>query len=127
MATCSVVGQGVALDRRGEAALAGQAQLVQGDVLRGLVDAALEVVGGFQVRALGGDQAEDDLLALRDEAEGLEAAGALVVVLQEEPVHVELREQGLGHEVVPARGGPGGAEVAAAQVRGDGHARRACP
>src|SRR6185369_5293458 len=45
------------------------------------------------------------------------------VVLQEEPVHGQLREQCLGDEVVPAGGDPGGAEVAAAHVRGDGHVR----
>jgi hypothetical protein len=42
-----VVGQRVALHRRGEAALAGQAQLIQGHELGRLVDAALEVIGGF--------------------------------------------------------------------------------
>src|SRR5580704_567555 len=111
-----VVGQRVALGGRGEAALAGQADLVQRHVLGGFVDAALEVVLGLQLRALGGDQAEDDHLAGRDEAQRLEAAGALVVVLQEEAVHVQLGEQGLGHEVVTTGGDPTRAEVATAHV-----------
>src|SRR5271168_3928123 len=76
-----VVSQRVALGGRGEAALAGQADLVQRHVLGGFVDAALEVVLGLQLGTLGGDQAEDDHLAGRDEAQRLEAAGALVVVL----------------------------------------------
>src|SRR5690348_9665401 len=118
-----VVGQRVALGGGGEAALPGQAELVQGDELGGLVDTALEVVLGLQLGALGGDQAEDDHLALGNEAERLEATGPFVVVLEEEPVHGQLGEQRLGHEVVAAGGDPGGTEVAAAHVRGDGHVR----
>src|SRR5262249_60038821 len=56
----------------------------------------------------------------RDEPQRLEAPGAGVVVFEEEPVHRQLAEQGLGDEVVAAGGGPGGAEVATAQVGGDG-------
>ena len=64
------------------------------------------------------------ILPLRHEAQRLEAAGALVVVLDEVAVDVELAEERLGDEVVAARGGPGGAEVAAAHVRRDRHAVR---
>ena len=73
---------------------------------------------------LGGDQAEHDLLALGHEAQRLEAAGPLVVVLEEEAVDVELREQHLGHEVVAALGRPRRPEVAAAHVRGHPQAVR---
>ena len=76
----------------------------------------------LQRSSLGGDEAEHDPLAGRDEAQRLEAAGAGVVVLQEEAVHVQLVEQRLGHEVVPTLGHPRRAEVAAARVGGDGHA-----
>ena len=69
---------------------------------------------------LGGDQPEHDQLAGRHEPQRLEAARALVVVLEEEAVDVELGEQRLGDEVVAALGRPGGAEVAAAHVGGDG-------
>jgi Protein of unknown function (DUF664) len=58
-----------------------------------LIEAALEVIGGLQPRPLGGDQAQDDHLARRDEPQRLKTAGPLVVVLQEEPVHVQLGEQ----------------------------------
>ena len=74
--------------------------------------------GVLQPAGFSGDEAEHDHLALRHEPQRLEAAGPLVVVLEEETVHVELAEQGLGDEVVAALGGPGGAEVAAAHVRG---------
>src|SRR5580700_2393345 len=117
-----VLTQHVSFHRGGEAALRGQAELVERDVPGGLVDPALEGVLALQGAALGGDQAEDDHLAGRDEPQRLEPAGALVVVLQEEPVHGQLAEQGLGDEVVTALRRPRGAEVAAAHVRGDGHA-----
>ena len=112
--------QDVALDGGGETALAGQAELVERDVLGRLVDTALEQVGVFQGAGLGGDQAEHDHLAGWDEPQRLEAPGAGVVVFEEEPVHRQIAEQGLGDEVVAAGGGPGGAEVAPAQVGGDG-------
>ena len=83
------------------------------------------VVLVLELAGLGGDQAEHDLLALGDEPQRLEAAGPLVVVLEEEAVHVELREEHLGHEVVATLGRPRRAEVAAAHVRGDPHPLRA--
>src|SRR3978361_1936179 len=49
-------GEVVALDRRGEPALRGEAQLVEVDELRGLVDTALEVVLALPHRAVGGEQ-----------------------------------------------------------------------
>src|SRR6266487_6597257 len=100
-----VVGEGVAFDGGGEAALGGQAQLVEGEVGGGLVDAAFEGVFGFQVAAFGGNQAQHDHLGGRDEPQRREPAGAVVVVFEEEAVHVQLAEQRLGDEVVAAFGG----------------------
>src|SRR6266498_2015186 len=86
---------------------------------------APDVVGRLDdAAALGGDQAEHDQLALGDEAQRLEPAGAGVVVFEEEPVDPQLVEQRLGDEVVAALRRPGGPEVAAAHVGGDGHALR---
>jgi hypothetical protein len=82
-----------------------------------LLDAALELVLGLELAALGRDEAEHDDLAVRDEAQRLEAAGARVVPLHEEAVDVELAEQRLRHEVVAALGDPRRAEVALAHVR----------
>src|SRR5215469_1142522 len=116
-----VVAQHVPLDGGGEAALRRQAQLVERHELRRLIDAALEHVRVFQLAPLGGHQAEHDHLARRHEAQRLEAAGTVVVVLEEEPVHVQLAEQCLGNEVIPAGRGPGGPEVAPAHVGRDRH------
>jgi hypothetical protein len=120
-----VLGEGVALDGRGEAALRRQAQLLERDVAGGLVDAALEVVLALEDRRLRRDEPEDDLLARRHEAERLEAAGALVVVLEEEAIDLEPAEEGLGDEVVAALRRPGRLEVAAAEVGRDPEALRA--
>src|SRR3954471_11965555 len=99
-----LVAEVVALGRRGEAALRGQAELLERHVLARLVDAALERVRTLQLPALRRDQPEHDLLARWDEAERFEAAGALVVVLEEEAVDIQLGEQRLRDEVVPALG-----------------------
>ena len=64
---------------------------------------------------LGGDEAEDDRLVL-DEAQRLESARALAVVLEEEAVDGAVREEDLGDGFVAAGGEPRGAEVAAADV-----------
>ena len=59
-------------------------------------------------------------------AQGLEAAGALIVVLEQEGIDLEAAEELLGDRVVAALGVPLAAVVAAAEVdRGD-DARRPC-
>src|SRR5260370_40495554 len=115
-------GQRVALERRGEAALRAEAELLERDIFRGLLDAALERVLLLQRAVLGGDQAEHDHLALGHEAQRLEPARARIVVFEEEAVDLELAEQRLGDVVVAARSDPGGAEIAAAHMRAHGHA-----
>src|SRR3984885_6964953 len=116
-----VDGQRVSLDGGGEPALPGDAEPVQIDVLGGLVDAPLERVPGLELGGLGGHQAEHDDLVVGHEPERLERPRALVVVLEEEPVHVEPAEDILGDEVVGAGGEPGRLVVAAAHVNGDRH------
>ena len=116
-----LLGQHVALLARGKAALRRQAKLIERHEFRRLVDAALDLVLGFQRAGLRGDEAEHHLLALRHEAQRLEAAGAVAVVLHEIAVHVDGVEQHLGHRLVAARGDEGRAEIAAAQMHGDGH------
>src|SRR6266567_3119026 len=74
----------------GESALRADRQVLTVHVPGRLIDAALEVIEGFQDRRLGGDQAKHDDAAWRDEPQRLEAAGPLGVVLQQEPVHWHL-------------------------------------
>src|SRR3954466_12182358 len=74
-----LVGEGVALDGGREAALRREAQLVDVDVLRGLLDAALELFAVLQRARLRRDEAQDHHLALGHEAQWLEAAAARVV------------------------------------------------
>ena len=122
LATSGRRGERVALDGRGEPALRRQAELVERDVPRRLLDPPLQLVLVLELAALRGHEPEHDELARRHEAQRLEAAGAGVVVLEEEAVDLELAEQRLGDEVVAALGHPRGAEVAAAHVGRDRHA-----
>ena len=116
-----VLGQHIAFLGRGKAALAGEAELIERRELRGLVDAALEIVLAFELAGLGRHDAEHDLLAFRQHAQRLEAAGARVVVFHEIAVHVDLVEQDLLHGVVAARAHEGRFVVAAAHVHRDRH------
>src|SRR5690625_1872086 len=67
-----VVGQRVALHGGGEAALRGQAQLLERHILAGLLDPALQGVLGLQLAAFRRHQAEHHHLARRDEPQRLE-------------------------------------------------------
>ena len=81
---------------------------------------AAELVGGFELGELRGDEAEHDRLVLGDEAQRCEVARSLVVVLEEVRVDVELAEQHLGDRFVPTAREERAAEVAAAEVDADG-------
>src|SRR5712691_2857727 len=71
-----VLGQHVALLGRGEAALRAQGELVDIDVLGGLVDAAPDGVLSLECTAFRRDEADHhDLVSLGQEAQRLEAAG----------------------------------------------------
>ena len=56
----------------------------------------------------------------------LTAVCAVAVVLQEETIYIAVAEQDLCYRLISAGGGPGGAEVAAADVHGNGHIFRFC-
>src|SRR6516225_1299141 len=116
-----VLAQQIALLGRGEAALAGNAELVERSIFRRLLDAALELVLAFELAALGGHDAEHDELAFRQHAQRFEAAGTRIVVLHEISVHLDLAEQDFLHRFVAAGAHEGRFIIAAAQVHGDGH------
>src|SRR5476651_2727572 len=84
-----VLGQNVAFLGGSEAALWRQTKLVEIDELGGLIDEALELVLGFKPPAFRGDEPEHHGLALGDEAQRLESAGAVAVVFQEITVHID--------------------------------------
>src|SRR5262249_25666764 len=106
----------------GKPALRAQEELFERDELGGFIDPAFERVARLERRILAGEEAEDDALAVRDEAQGLEAAGARRVVFEEEDVRVEFLEQGRCHKIVAAFGAPMAAGIAPADVQADGHA-----
>jgi hypothetical protein len=115
------LGEEVAVDGGGEAALVAEAELVEGDIAGRLVDPALERVLRFDLGAFGAHDAEHHGLARGHEAERGEVARAAVVVLEEEAVDPELVEQDLGDRLVAALGDPGALVVAAAEVDADCH------
>ena len=119
-----VLGQRIAFLGRGEAALRRKAELIERRELRRLVDAAQDRVAAFELSGLRGDEAEHDGLALGQEAQRLEAAGALGVVLHEVAVHLDRVEQDLGDRLVAAARHEGGAEIAAAEMHRDRHVGR---
>src|SRR4029079_8749749 len=93
---------GVAADAAGETALRTQRELLQRSMLRSFVDPALELVLGFELAALGGDQAEHRDRALGEKTQRLESAGARAVVFEEVPVDINLVEDELGDRLVAA-------------------------
>src|SRR3954468_19876982 len=115
---------GVAADAAGETALRAQCELLQRRMLRCFVDPALELVLGFELAALGGDQAEDRDLALGEKTQRLETAGARAVVFEKVAVDVDLVEDQLGDRLVAALRHPGAGEIAAAQMHADRHVLR---
>src|SRR5437867_5717219 len=92
----------VAVVRAREAALRAQAEVLERHVLGGGLDAALEIVLGLERRHLGADQAEHDLLSLGHEPERLEAARAVRIVLNEQPLPAHPPDDRLGGGIVAA-------------------------
>ena len=76
--------------------------LALGDDVGGLLHAGLDHLGVLELGILGGDDSEDDVLALGEESEGLETAGAGVIVLEEEGIVVEGGEHLFGDFLVGA-------------------------
>ena len=111
-------------DRGREAALRPDAQALELDHGRRLAHARLELVLGLGPRALRRHEAEDHLLVVGHERERVEAARALVVVLEQQPLGVDAAEDRPGDRLVAARDEPARVLVAAAQVEAEGHARR---
>src|SRR6185437_5842795 len=86
----------VAFNRAREAALRAEGELIERTIFRRLLDPALQRVFGLERRELGGDEAEDDSLALRHETQRREIAGALVVIFEEIAVDIDLVEEHVG-------------------------------
>lgn len=78
------------------------AALTVGDDLGGVENSVLDDLGVLELGLLGGDDTEDDVLVLGEETQGLETAGTRVVVLEEEGVVVECREELFGDLFVGA-------------------------
>src|SRR5690349_2086427 len=102
LAPLIILGELVAADRRGEAALRRQRQPLQRDIFRRLIDPALQRVLALQRRLLAGDETEDGHLVAGQMAQRLEAAGTVGVVFEEEALDVHRSERDLGDRLVAA-------------------------
>src|SRR5919108_2039498 len=110
-----VLGEDIAFLGGGKAALRRETELLERSKFARFVDAAFYIVLLLERAALGGDEAEHhDLVAFRQEAQRLEAAGALGVVLKEVTVIVDFAQQRLRHRLGPPPRDPGRTENAAA-------------
>src|SRR5690606_12419318 len=79
LVTLLLHGDLVAVHRAAESALRAERELLDRRVLRGLLDAALEIVGVLELAELGGHQSQHHGLVLRQEAQGLEVPGTRIV------------------------------------------------
>lgn len=127
--------QGVSTLVRAESALWAHGNLLEGlllgltsalgDELSSLVDALLHLLLVLELAELSGNDTDNNVLVLRQELEGFEAAGTLSVVLQVEGVDVQVGEELLGDDVVGTLGKVTATnEVAAAQVDTGVHVSR---
>src|ERR1700681_1293789 len=98
-----------------KATLRRQTELVKRQHFSCLVDFSLQRVLGLELAKLGRDQAQNDGLPRRHEAQRRKIARAGIVVFEEIPVDLELVEQHLRHRLVAALGHPRALEVAPAQ------------
>jgi len=100
-------------------------ELVERREFARLFQPPLDVFLFFQLARFRGDDADHhDLVALRQIAQRLEAAGALGIIFEEIAVVIGAGQHGLRHRLVAAGRDPGGTEIAAADMRGDGHVGR---
>src|SRR6267378_689130 len=119
------LGEDVTLFGRGEAALRRNRELIQGHEFSCFFQPTLDVVLFLQFAGLRGDDANHhDLVALWQIPQRLEAAGAFGIIFEEIAVVVGAGQHGLRHRLITAGRNPGGAEIAAADMRGDGHVGR---
>src|SRR5215210_824302 len=114
--------KGVAHDGGREAALGAKGEALERHVTGGLPEPCLELPRRLLPARFGGDQAEDGDLVLGDVCERLEGAAPLVVVLEHEPVGVDVGEEVAGERLVGAGDEPAAPLVAPAQVEGESDA-----
>src|SRR5205823_10383992 len=117
-----LLGKEVAFLGRGKAALRRYRELLQRHEFTCLFQPPLDVVLVLELAEFRRDDADHhDLVAVRQEAQGLEATGAVGIIFEEIAIVMGVPQHGFRHRLVAAGGNPGGAEIAAADMRGDHH------
>src|SRR5262249_12510365 len=92
LAPLVVVTEEVAVVAARETALRAHAQVLEGDVARGVVDPPHEIVLALQHRRLRRNQSQHDFLASGNQSQGLETARPRGVEFEEVAIHVRLVE-----------------------------------
>src|SRR5947209_6515583 len=115
-------GDSVAEDGGGEPALRRQREPLERHVVCCLADAHLKLVDGFLPSSLRCDEPEDDGLVLRYRGKWLESAGALVVVLQEQPLGTDAGEQAPREPLIAALDQPAALLIAATKMKAERNA-----
>src|SRR5688572_27412456 len=109
--------------RRAEAATRTDSHALDGEELRSLLDALLQVVLSLGL-AVVADEAEHANLVAIQEAQSIEGAGELAVILEQVTVELQLAEQLLGDVVVAALPVPASATATARVASTHMHAER---
>ena len=107
-----------------KATLRAETKLIDVDVFGRRLHPALDLVFGFELAGLRCHEAENHLLALGNQPQRLETAGALSIVFHEISVDIRPVEQNIGDGIIAAGPLESGAEVAAAQMHGGNHVGR---
>src|SRR5262249_12905459 len=100
-------------------------QLLESDELSRLGYSAFDLRLVLELRALGRDQAEDDLLAFGNKAKRGKAAGALVIEFEQKTIDRQPGKAGFRDAVVGAVGNPGAAGIATTDMDTDRRVRAA--
>src|SRR5215213_6120543 len=114
--------EGIADDRGREPALRAQGQPLERHEAGGLPDAGLQFLRGLAPTRFRGHEAEDGDLVVGHVGERLEAAGALVVVLEHQPLGADTAEDPARQRLIGAGDQPAATLIAPAEVEGEGDA-----
>ena len=109
-------GQLIADNRAGEAALGADGELVFWEEATRVVDALDQVALPFEFTIFCADEAEDNCFVVGDESEWLERSGAVVVILQKQPVRADILKNLPGDLVVASLHEPATLLIAATQM-----------
>src|ERR1700730_1508271 len=118
-----VFGKQISFHRRGETALWAQSEVLERNVPRRFVNSLHELITPLELRPLGANEPQHDDLAFLDQTQRLNRSRARVVVLEQEAIDRQGREELLRNGVVAAFSVPMATVVASAKMHRQYNAR----